>query len=65
MNETFKEDFAWQEGYGAFTVGVSKNDTIAYIQRQAEHHRTRNFEEEFLAFLKKNDIEYDTQHVWG
>jgi REP element-mobilizing transposase RayT len=66
MNEKFKADFAWQEGYGAFTVGVSqKSDTIAYIQRQAEHHRKRNFEEEFLAFLKKNGIDYDPQHVWG
>jgi REP element-mobilizing transposase RayT len=66
MNEKFEGDFAWQEGYGAFTVGISqKSDTIAYIQRQADHHRKRNFEEEFLAFLKKNDIEYDPQHVWG
>jgi REP element-mobilizing transposase RayT len=66
MNETFKTQFAWQEGYGAFTVGVSqKTDTIAYIQNQAEHHRKRNFEEEFLAFLKKNDVEYDPKHMWG
>jgi len=66
MNEEFETRFAWQEGYGAFTVGISqKNDTIAYIQGQAEHHRKRNFEEEFLAFLKKNGIEYDPQHVWG
>src|ERR1035441_7167834 len=35
MNEKFKTEFAWQEGYGAFTVGVSqKSDTIAYIQSQ-------------------------------
>lgn len=66
MNEQFKSKFAWQEGYGAFSVGVSqKAETIAYIQNQAEHHRKRNFEEEFLAFLKKNGIEYDPQHVWG
>jgi REP element-mobilizing transposase RayT len=66
MNDAFETRFAWQEGYGAFTVGISqKNDTIAYIQGQAEHHRKRNFEEEFLAFLKKNGIEYDPQHVWG
>ncbi len=65
MNETFKTKFAWQEGYGAFTIGVSqKGDTIAYIQRQAEHHRRRDFEEEFLAFLKKSDVEYDPKHVW-
>jgi REP-associated tyrosine transposase len=66
MNEKFHTQFAWQEGYGAFTVGISqKSDTIAYIKSQAEHHRKRNFEEEFLAFLKKNGLEYDPQHVWG
>jgi REP element-mobilizing transposase RayT len=66
MNEKFKTEFSWQEGYGAFTLGISqKKDTIAYIQGQAEHHRKRNFEEEFLAFLKKNGVEYDPNHVWG
>jgi REP element-mobilizing transposase RayT len=66
MNETFKTEFAWQEGYGAFTIGISqKRDTIAYIKNQAEHHGNRNFEEKFLAFLKKNGVEYDPQYVWG
>ena len=58
--------FAWQEGYGAFSVSVSHiEDTIAYIETQAEHHRTRTFEEEYLAFLKKHGIEYDERYVWG
>ncbi|HLW83958.1 MAG TPA: IS200/IS605 family transposase [Candidatus Sulfotelmatobacter sp.] len=66
MNETRTHDFAWQEGYGAFTVGISqKAHTIAYIQSQAEHHRKRSFEEEFVAFLKRHDVEYDPQYVWG
>jgi REP element-mobilizing transposase RayT len=66
MNENHKRGFAWQEGYGAFTVGISqKNDTIAYIRSQVEHHRKRTFEEEFVAFLKKNDVEYDPKFVWG
>ena len=66
MNEKHSKGFAWQEGYGAFTVGISqKPHTVAYIQAQAEHHRKRSFEEEFLAFLKKHDIEYDPKHVWG
>ena len=57
--------FSWQEGYGAFTVGVSqKPRTIDYIKQQAEHHRRRSFEEEFLAFLKKPAIEYDPKYVW-
>jgi len=66
MNEKHARDFAWQEGYGAFTVGITqKDDTIAYIRSQAEHHRERSFEEEFLAFLKKHGVEYDPQYVWG
>jgi REP element-mobilizing transposase RayT len=66
MNETHAKDFAWQEGYGAFTVGISqKADTISYIQSQPEHHRNRSFEEEFVAFLKKHEVVYDPQYVWG
>jgi len=65
MNETHGEGFAWQEGYGAFTVGISpKEVTIGYIQAQAEHHRKRSFEEEFVSFLKKHGVEYDPQYVW-
>jgi putative transposase len=66
MNETHTEGFAWQEGYGAFTVGISQQPhTIAYIQSQADHHRERSFEEEFIAFLKKNKVDYDPRYVWG
>jgi len=66
MNEKHARGFAWQEGYGAFTVGISqKENTIAYIRSQVEHHRKRSFEEEFVAFLKKNGIEYDPRFVWG
>ncbi len=58
--------FAWQEGYGAFSVGESQiSATIAYIQRQKEHHACRDFQQEFLAFLKKHRIEYDPRYVWG
>src|SRR5260370_32476653 len=66
MNERHTRDFAWQEGYSAFTLGISqKNHTIAYIQSQAEHHRKRSFDEEFVAFLKKHGLEYDPQYVCG
>jgi hypothetical protein len=58
--------FAWQAGYGAFSVGISQQAaTISYIRSQAEHHHKRGFEEEFLSFLKKHGIEYDPSHVWG
>ena len=66
MNENHAQDFAWQQGYGAFTIGVSqKANTVAYIQSQAEHHRKRSFEDEFLAFLQKHNVEYDPRHIWG
>jgi putative transposase len=52
--------FAWQEGYGAFSLGVSGVDaTVAYIRNQAEHHRTRSFREEFVAMLKKHGFRYE------
>ena len=58
--------FEWQEGYGAFSIGQTQIDsTIAYIARQKEHHQKRDFQAEFVAFLKKHRIEYDARYVWG
>jgi REP element-mobilizing transposase RayT len=58
--------FQWQDGYGAFTVSVSRiEDTVAYINGQKEHHRSQSFQEEYLAFLKKHGIEYDERYIWG
>jgi putative transposase len=68
VHETFPDQqaFAWQEGYGAFSVSISHiEETVAYIQRQAEHHRKKTFEEEFRAFLHKHNIECDERQVWG
>jgi putative transposase len=67
INGTFsRHRFAWQEGYGAFSVSASAVDsTIAYIRDQEEHHRVRTFEEEYIAFLKKNGISYDERYVFG
>jgi putative transposase len=68
IHDTFPDcqHFAWQEGYGAFSVSQSQIDnTIRYIQNQAEHHRKMSFEEEFVALLKKHRIEYDERYVWG
>jgi putative transposase len=59
-------DFEWQEGYGAFSVGCSQaNATLAYIATQNEHHRKRDFQAEFIAFLKKHHIDYDLRYIWG
>ncbi len=58
--------FAWQDGYGAFTVSGSKLEIIRdYIQRQAEHHRTKTFAEEYRAFLERHRIEFDERFLLG
>jgi len=67
VSKTFSDqkDFSWQEGYGAFSIGISqKDDTIEYINNQKEHHRKSTFQEEFLSFLHKHDIEYDERYIW-
>ncbi|MCU0960490.1 MAG: IS200/IS605 family transposase [Pirellulaceae bacterium] len=66
-HDTFPEQrhFSWQEGYGAFSIGITQvDDTVSYIERQAEHHRRRSYQDEFLAFLEKHHIEYDPRYLW-
>ena len=67
INDTFPrpKKFAWQEGYGAFSVSASQvPKTIAYINNQKEHHRKKTFQEEFLELLTKHGIEYDQRYVF-
>ncbi len=57
--------FEWQSGYAAFSVSESQlPSVVGYIGNQAEHHRKRTFEEEFLAILKKHHINFDMQYVF-
>ena len=57
--------FAWQEGYGAFTVSQSHIEAVKkYIANQEEHHRKRTFQEEYLEFLQKNGVAYDEKYLW-
>jgi len=68
IHDTFPKcrDFEWQEGYGAFSISISHVPrTVAYINAQEKHHKTKTFREEFRAFLKKHGIEYDERFVWG
>ncbi len=58
--------FAWQEGYGAFSVSASQTrDVVDYIRGQREHHAKKSSKEEFVAFLKKYGVEYDPAYVLG
>ncbi len=57
--------FKWQDGYGAFSVSKSSLPEVTqYIQTQREHHRTRTFQEEYLAFLQRHEVQYDERYLW-
>jgi putative transposase len=63
-DETLK-NFYWQDGYGAFSINPSQIDTVvAYIANQHEHHKKKTYQEEYKAFLKKYNVEYDERYVW-
>ena len=60
-----RSTFAWQLGYGAFSVSKSNvPEVVDYIRNQEEHHRKNNYQEEFLALLRKHGVEYDERYVW-
>jgi REP element-mobilizing transposase RayT len=62
IHDTFPKlhSFAWQEGYGAFSIGISALDaTVRYISDQAEHHRKKSFRDEFVAMLRRHGLDYD------
>lgn len=57
--------FAWQEGFGAFSYGKSQVDhVVKYIQNQEVHHAKRSFKDEYISFLKLFGIEYDEKYVF-
>ena len=57
--------FAWQDGYGAFTVSASSIEKVkSYIAHQEEHHRKKTFQEEYVKFLKQSGVEYDERFLW-
>ena len=59
------KNFYWQDGYGAFSVNLSDIDIVAnYIANQKEHHKTKTFQKEYRAFLKKYKVDYDERFVW-
>lgn len=58
--------FAWQQGYGSFSVSFSMHDKVsAYIANQEEHHKNLSFEEEFEGLLERNNIKYDLKYIFG
>jgi REP element-mobilizing transposase RayT len=58
--------FAWQEGYGAFSVGAPNVRAVkAYIANQLKHHAKRTFEQEFITMLEKAGVPYNPKYVFG
>jgi len=67
IHDNFPEQraFAWQRGYGAFSVSTSLiQENVAYIRNQKEHHRRKTFQEEYVSFLRKNWVDYDERYLW-
>ena len=59
------KNFAWQDGYSAFTVSKSQvPQIISYIQNQREHHRVKTFQEEYLSLLERHGVQYNPRYLW-
>ena len=59
-------DFAWQDGYGSFTVSYSAiADVQNYIANQEKHHKAQSFENEYFELLNRNEIQYEDRYVLG
>lgn len=59
------KDFAWQGGYGGFSVSQSKVNVVKrYIQNQKEHHKAESAKDELIRFLQKYGIDYNENYLW-
>ena len=57
--------FSWQDGYGAFSYAQSQIEVVFnYIKNQQQHHKKQTFQEEYLEFLDKFEIEYDEKYLF-
>ena len=59
------QGFAWQEGYGAFSLSAKDLERArTYVANQEEHHRTQTFKEEYLGLLDRGMVEYNKKYLW-
>ncbi|MEJ7847040.1 MAG: IS200/IS605 family transposase [Pyrinomonadaceae bacterium] len=59
------QKFGWQDGYGVFSVSKSQApEVIDYIKNQRHHHTGRSFEEEYIALLELNGVDYDKRYLF-
>lgn len=65
MKERGVTSFAWQRGYGMFSVSPADIDALVrYIEGQKAHHRKRGFQDEMRAFFEKYHVAFDERYVW-
>lgn len=67
IHETFPElhDFAWQDGFGVFSVSKSNvPDVVEYIRTQREHHAKQTFADEYVSMLRLHGIDYDDRYLF-
>ena len=67
VNETMNLPgrFAWQTGYGWFSVGPADlEQTRSYVKQQKNHHKKVTFQDELRKFLRQYGVEYDERYVW-
>ena len=63
--DSYYNNFAWQGGYGGFSVSPSLHEkTKRYIENHKTHHKKMSFKEEYLLFLKEYGIEYNEEYLW-
>lgn len=59
------QQFSWQQGYGVFSVSRANLEAVKkYVSSQKQHHKTVNFQEEFLSMLNKANVFYDEKYLW-
>ncbi len=61
----FAENFAWQEGFGAFSYSKSQSQNVVnYILNQPQHHKKKAFRQEYIGFLEKFEIKYENKYLF-
>lgn len=64
INENFNK-FAWQNGYGAFSISRGHIGAVVnYINNQEFHHKQVAYEDEFKRTCVRCGAEYDERYVW-
>ncbi len=65
INRELGKKFAWQKGYGAFTVSPTGVEAVRkYVQNQEEHHIGKTFKQEYIELLERSDTPYNERYLW-